>query len=174
MNDELAYNGWLKVYKRQIGNRTFDILDDYNAVAALILNEYGEVLLVKQFRASVMRETLEIPAGAMDIDGEDEAGCLVRELQEETHLRIKAEELNPIISYKPNLGFSKSKMQIFMAQVNKDRVVYEKTECDEEVYGITWMGFNDLEGHIMKGTIQDVKTIMVYLYMKTHRLTDSN
>jgi len=174
MHDEAAYDGWLKVYKRTIGNKTFDILADYNAVASLILNEYGEVLLVKQFRSSAMRETLEIPAGAMDIDGENEAECLARELHEETHLSIKPEELNPIISYKPNLGFSNSKMHIFMARVNKDRVTYEKTESDEDVYGIKWVSLTELEDHIAEGTIEDVKTIMVYLYMKVHQLTDSN
>lgn len=173
MYDEVAYDGWLKVYNRQIGNKTFDILGDYDAVASLILNEYGEILLVKQFRASAMRETLEIPAGAMDIDGENAAECLARELQEETGLSIKPKELNPIISYKPNLGFSNSKMHIFMAQVNKDRVADEKIESDEDVYGILWMRFEELEDHIIKGTIQDVKSIMVYLYMKAHQLTEN-
>lgn len=174
MYDEVVYDGWLKVYKRQVGNKTFDILDDYNAVASLILNEYGEVLLVKQYRASAMRETLEIPAGAMDVEGENEAECLARELYEETHLSIKPEELNPIISYKPNLGFSNSKMHIFMAQVNKDRVSYKKTESDEDVYGIMWMSLDDLEAYIREGKIQDVKTIMVYFYMKAQQFRDSN
>jgi|GEM_PF-677379 len=173
MYDEVAYDGWLKVTKRQIGKKTFDILGDYNAVASLILNEYGEVLLVKQFRASAMRETLEIPAGAMDIAGENAAECLARELQEETHLEIKAEELSPIVSYKPNLGFSNSMMHIFMAQINKNRIAYGNKAANEDVYGIVWMRFSDLEGHIMEGIIQDVKTIMVYLYMKAHQLTDS-
>ncbi len=170
MSDIVAYDGWLKIYKRRIDNKTFDILGDYDAVASLILNEYGEILLVKQFRASVMRETLEIPAGSIDLAEETEVACLVRELQEETHVIIEPEELTPIISYKPNLGFSSSEMRIFMARVNKDRVVYTQPEPNEDVYGVCWMRFDDLESLILEGRIKDVKTIVVYLYIKTHQL----
>ncbi|MEA4924605.1 MAG: NUDIX hydrolase [Syntrophomonadaceae bacterium] len=170
MCDKIAYDGWLKVYKRQIGHKIFDILGDYNAVAALILNEYSEILMVKQFRASVMRETLEIPAGAMDVEGESGVECLVRELEEEAHLAIKPEELSPIISYKPNLGFSSSEMHIFMARVNKDRVVFKQPEANEDVYEVGWMRCHDLENLILANRVKDVKTIMVYLYLKTHQL----
>lgn len=172
MSDRVAYDGWLKIYKRQIGEKTFDILGDYNAVASLILNEYGEILLVRQYRASVMRETLEIPAGAMDIEGENKKECLVRELKEETSLIVEPEELIPIISYKPNLGFSSSEMSIFLARVNKDRVVYEKPEANEDVYGVCWLRYDELERSIIEGQIRDVKTIMVFMYMKSHKLID--
>jgi NTP pyrophosphohydrolases including oxidative damage repair enzymes len=170
MGDRVAYDGWLKIYKRQIGDKTFDILGDYNAVASLILNEYDEILLVKQFRPSLMRETLEVPAGAMDVEGETAIECLVRELQEETNLIIKPEELSPIISYKPNLGFSSSKMHMFMARINKDRLAYNKPQAGEEVYEVVWMKFDELENSIIQGRIEDVKTIMVYFYLKTQQL----
>lgn len=170
MGDRVAYDGWLKIYKRQIGGKTFDILGDYNAVASLILNEYGEILLVKQFRASLMRETLEIPAGNMDVEGETAIECLVRELKEETNLIIQPEELSPIIAYKPNLGYSSSKMHMFMARINKDSLMYKKTQADEDVFETVWMKFDELESSILQGRIEDVKTIMVYFYMKTHQL----
>jgi ADP-ribose pyrophosphatase len=51
----------------------------------------GEVVLVRQFRPSVRVALLEIPAGLLDIDGEDALTCAGRELLEETgyrHLEI--------------------------------------------------------------------------------------
>ncbi|MGD0154069.1 MAG: NUDIX hydrolase [Thermacetogeniaceae bacterium] len=170
MIDKVAYDGWLKVHKRQIGNKTYDILKDYDAVAALIMNEYGEVLLVKQFRPSIMRDALEIPAGTMDLEGESETECLARELKEEAHLAILPEDLQPLISYKPNLGFSNSDMHIYLAKIGKNRVVNEKPPDDEDINEIVWIKFNELERYIMDGKIQDIKTIIVYLYIKAHRL----
>ena len=170
MNYKIAYDGWLKVYKRQIGNKTYDILEDYDAVASLIINEFDEVLLVKQFRPSTMRETLEIPAGTMDVDSENAAACLARELKEEANLDILPEDLQPILTYKPNLGFSNAKMHVFMAQVSKDQVNHENVE-DEDVFKIVWMDLNELELHISEGRIQDVKTIMVYWYLKANQIS---
>jgi len=170
MNYKIAYDGWLKVYKRQIGSKTYDILKDYDAVAALIINEYGEILLVKQFRPSTMAETLEIPAGTMDTDGESSASCLARELKEEAHLDILPEDLQPILTYKPNLGFSNAKMHVFMAQVCKDQVAHKTIEDDDDVFEIVWMGLDELEFHISEGSIQDVKTIVVYWYLKANKI----
>lgn len=171
MHYKIAYDGWLKVYKRQIGNKTYDILEDYDAVACLVINEFNEVLLVKQFRPSTMSETLEIPAGSMDVENENAAVCLSRELKEEANLDIRSEDLQPILTYKPNLGFSNAKMHVFMAQVEKNRVTYEKINPDEDVYQIVWLGLNELESHISEGRIQDVKTIMVYWYLKANKIS---
>jgi ADP-ribose pyrophosphatase len=169
MNDKIVYDGWLKVHKRRIGSKTYDILKDCDAVASLIINECGEVLLVKQFRPSDMTETLEIPAGTMDMEGENEIQCLVRELKEETNLDILPQELRHMISYKPNLGFSNSKMHIFMAQIEKNRVTCGKTE-DDEVSETVWLEFSELERRIADEKIDDAKTIVIYLYIKAHRL----
>ena len=35
-----------------------------------------------------MKETLEIPAGLLDVEGESEEECIVRELEEETALKV--------------------------------------------------------------------------------------
>jgi ADP-ribose pyrophosphatase len=168
MRDKVVYDGWLKVHKRGFGEKVYDILVDYDAVASLIINEYGEVLLVKQFRPSSVRETLEIPAGTMDVPDESNAECLARELKEEANLEILPENLEPIVTYQPNLGFSNSKMHVFMARINKKQINYKIT--DHDVYSVVWMAFDELERNIREGKIQDVKTIIAYLYIKAHGL----
>jgi ADP-ribose pyrophosphatase len=83
----------MKLYKRAIGNKEYEILKNHDAVSAIVLNEFNEILLVKQFRPSVMKETLEIPAGLLDVEGESEEECIVRELEEETALKVDKNNL---------------------------------------------------------------------------------
>lgn len=47
----------------------------------------GRILLIRQFRPVIDRETLELPAGARDSSGEDPAVTAARELEEETGYR---------------------------------------------------------------------------------------
>jgi ADP-ribose pyrophosphatase len=52
----------------------------------LPVNGRGEAALVRQYRASMGKVTLEIPAGKLDRAGEPPLACAVRELKEETGL----------------------------------------------------------------------------------------
>ncbi len=52
--------------------------------AAVVPLKDGAVLLVRQTRYAVGSDLLEIPAGKLDVPGEDPADCARRELKEET------------------------------------------------------------------------------------------
>ncbi|WP_347460459.1 NUDIX hydrolase [Clostridium sp. DMHC 10] len=122
MSDEkLVYDGWLKIYNKNINGKTYDILHNYDAVAAFVTDEFGDILMVKQFRPVVMKETLEIPAGCLDVEGETPEDCLIRELKEETNLNVNKNALNKIISYTPMLGFSKSILHLYHVNI-KNRI----------------------------------------------------
>ncbi len=166
MEDIKVYDGWLKVVKRKVGENTYDILQDYDAVAAIIVNEYNELLLVKQLRPALMEETLEIPAGVLDIRGEHEISSIIREIFEETGLRIKSEEAKHVLSYKPMVGFSNSLMKVYLINVKKDLVKVGKIE-DESVYEVLWMDIAKLGEEISQGKNLDVKTILAYYYLKS-------
>lgn len=165
------YDGWLKVFKRKVGERTYDILQDYDAVAAVVVNEYNEILLVKQFRPALKEETLEIPAGCLDIEGESEIASIIREIAEETGLRIKTEEAKHILSYKPMVGFSNSLMKLYRINVKKAMVEVGQVE-DEDVYEVLWMDIDKLGQDISHGKNLDVKTILAYYYLKAQNNSD--
>ena len=55
------------------------------AACVLAETEDGKVVLVRQWRYAADQATLELPAGKLDIAGEDPAECALRELAEETH-----------------------------------------------------------------------------------------
>jgi ADP-ribose pyrophosphatase len=166
MEDTCIYDGWLKLYKRNINGKNYEVVKNHSAVSAIVINEFDEILLVKQFRPSIMKETLEIPAGLLDIEGEGIEECLVRELKEETALDIKKEEVEKIVSYKPILGFSASTMYMFKVKVSRNAFNSERIE-DVDVTEGAWVPFKKFENMIMHEKIVDDKTIMAYFYLKS-------
>ena len=63
-----------------------DYIDHPGAVAVLPMNDDGEVLLIKQYRHPVGMDLWEIPAGLLDVEGEDFVVGAARELAEEADL----------------------------------------------------------------------------------------
>ncbi|KAJ52790.1 ADP-ribose pyrophosphatase [Clostridium tetanomorphum] len=165
MKESMVYSGWLKLYKRELNGRSYEIVKNHSAVSAIVINEFDEILLVKQFRPSIMKETLEIPAGLLDIEGEEIEECLIREIKEETALDIKKEELRKVISYKPILGFSSSSMHLFEVRISKDSFDSEKIKDVDVTEGV-WIPFKEFEGMVLEEKIEDDKTIMAYFYLK--------
>ena len=65
---------------------TRDYIDHPGAVAVLPMNDAGEILLIKQYRHPVGMDLWEIPAGLLDVEGEDFVAGAARELAEEADL----------------------------------------------------------------------------------------
>lgn len=62
----------------------YEIVRKHDAVGVVAVTPTGDALLVKQFRPPVRTALVEIPAGLLDVDGEDALTCAERELLEET------------------------------------------------------------------------------------------
>lgn len=72
----------------------------------------GNVILIKQFRISIERELIELPAGRLEPD-EEPLRCAARELEEE--IGYRANKLIPLVSYFASVGSSNERMHIFLA-----------------------------------------------------------
>ena len=161
---ELAYEGTiLKVYKDYMefenGNKeTWDYIYLYGAAAVVPVLEDGRILMVKQYRSAIDRETLEIPAGKLD--GPEEKGivCAKRELQEETG--YKTEMLEWLITIRTTAALCNEKIDIYVAK----NLVESKRNLDEneyvDVYPFT---ISELKEKIFSGEIQDSKTVAAIL-----------
>lgn len=66
---------------------TRDYISHPGAVAVLALNDADEVLLLRQYRHPVKMNLWEIPAGLLDVEGENMLEAAQRELHEEADLR---------------------------------------------------------------------------------------
>ena len=92
---------------------TREIVEHPGAVAIVVRDAEGRVLLVRQLREAVGKEVWEIPAGKLE-PGEAPEEAARRELCEETGL--STEELVPLGAIYPTPGYSSEVIYLFLAQ----------------------------------------------------------
>ena len=129
-------------------------IDHPEAAAVVAMVSDHEIIMVRQFRYALGRETLELPAGKVD-PGENPEQCAGRELIEETG--YKAETLKLIYTYAPAIGYSNELIHIFSGQ-NLQKV-NEKID-EREIQTIERMRISSIEGLIKQGLILDGKTLI--------------
>ena len=89
VNDELIYQGHiLDVHQQTVtlpnGKSAYrDIIKHHGAVAVLALLDQDHAFFVRQWRAPLNHETVEIPAGKIDPNETDPLAVAKRELNEE-------------------------------------------------------------------------------------------
>lgn len=134
-----------------------DVVRHPGAVAVVPLLESGEVVLVRQFRAPLGTDLLEIPAGKLDVVGEDLAAAAQRELGEEVGLY--AANLEPLVRFHNSVGFSDEESHVFLAtgltEVPRDRQGPEELNMVE-----VRMALTDTKRAIAAGEITDAKTVL--------------
>ena len=84
------------------------------AAAVIPLTDQGEIILVRQYRYPIDEVTLEIPAGKLDVSGEDPLECAKRELSEETG--YTAQEYKFLSKLATSVGFSDEVIYIYAAK----------------------------------------------------------
>ncbi len=89
-----------------------EVLRHPGAVAIVALDEAGNALLVRQFRAAAGKILLEVPAGTLN-PGEVPLSCALRELQEETGFR--AAKLDPLGGIYTAPGYTTEFIHLFYA-----------------------------------------------------------
>ena len=98
------------------GEETFerDVARHGGAVAILAVNDAGEIGVLRQYRATVDRTTLEIPAGTCDVAGEDPLATAQRELREEMGCEARTWRLLARLMVSP--GWTDQLMSIYEAR----------------------------------------------------------
>ncbi|WP_369388377.1 NUDIX domain-containing protein [Streptomyces sp. CG1] len=84
------------------------------SVAVLALDEEDRVLLIEQYRHPVRHRLWEIPAGLLDIPGENPLHAAQRELYEEAH--VKAEDWRVLTDVYTTPGGCDEAVRIFLAR----------------------------------------------------------
>ncbi|MDZ5447181.1 NUDIX hydrolase [Micromonospora sp. 4G57] len=84
------------------------------AVAVVALDDAGQVVLIRQYRHPVGRHLWELPAGLMDVSGEDLAAAAARELAEEADLTAGAVDV--LVDLHSSPGFSNEVVRVFLAR----------------------------------------------------------
>lgn len=114
---------------------TRDYMKHTGAVGVLALDEQGRVLLVRQYRHPVRHRLWEMPAGLLDVPGENPLRAAQRELWEEAH--HKAGDWRVLVDVYPTSGGSDEAIRIFLArdlaEADGEKFAAEGEELDMEV-----------------------------------------
>lgn len=124
------------------------------AAAVLPFVDPNHILMVRQWRYAIARETLEIPAGKAD-PGESLETCAVRELHEETG--YEAARLCSLFRYYPAIGYSNELIEIFAASGLLRR---HQAQDEDEISKIEVICVDEVQDLIHRGVIQDGKTVI--------------
>jgi ADP-ribose pyrophosphatase len=130
--------------------------------AAVIVPHLGEgrLVLVRQYRHALGRETLEFPAGRLDPD-EAAEGCARRELAEETGYQAK--RWTRLFATHPAPGYTDELLHLYLAQ---ELVAGPSHPDDDEQVLITEASLDQLLQMFHAGEITDAKTVTAILYLK--------
>ncbi|MGX9416593.1 NUDIX hydrolase [Vibrio sp. RC27] len=129
-------------------------IDHPGAAVILPIHENGSILLIRQFRPSLNKWLIELPAGTIE-ENESPETCALRELEEETG--YSADQLLPLGKLTPLAGFCDEIQHLYIAKGISPSL---KRQCDEdEVIEVIFLSPKDIEQQIIAGEINDAKTI---------------
>lgn len=102
------------------------------AVVVAAIDDEGRLLLINQYRHPVGLRDWELPAGLLDVDGEDRLTAAQRELAEEADL--VAADWRLLTTYHPSAGGSDEAISIFAARgLSAAPVVHPRTDEEAEI-----------------------------------------
>jgi ADP-ribose pyrophosphatase len=135
-----------------------DLVHHPGAVSVVPVCGGGEsVLLVRQYRAAIDRDLLEIPAGRCDIPGEAPEATARREMEEEVGMR--AGRIEQLAEFFNTPGFCDERHWVFMA-LDLQSVQRSLQGIEEQHMTVERVALDDVPAMIADGRIMDGKTII--------------
>ncbi len=137
---------------------TREVVRHPGAVSVVPVLDDGEtVVCVRQYRAALDELLLEIPAGKLDVAGEDIEACAARELEEEVGYR--ATSLEKLATFRNSAGFCDERSHVFLAtglvETGSDLQGVEEAHMTVE-----HVRLQDVPAMIADGRLTDAKTLI--------------
>jgi 8-oxo-dGTP pyrophosphatase MutT (NUDIX family) len=139
---------------------TRDYIEHPGAVAVLPMNDDGEILLLKQYRHPVGMDLWEIPAGLLDIEGEDFVVGAARELAEEADLA--AGTWNVLADFFNSPGSSSEAIRIYLARnltYVPDHERHLRTDEEAEIE-FHWIALDDAVQSVLAGRLHNPSAVV--------------
>lgn len=134
------------------------VLRHPGAVNVVAIDDQSRAILVRQYRATVDADVLEVVAGRRDVDGEAPERTAARELAEEAGLRagrwVKLAEFWNSVGITDELSFS------FLALDLEELGQLDRQGPEEQLMTIERVPLSGLESLIAAGQLRDAKSIL--------------
>lgn len=166
IDSKIVYDGPIfKIRKYKVeavgGGTTYrDVLEHGGGAAMIAIRDDGKILMVKQYRKTLDRIVLEIPAGKRD-PGETTRETAARELREETG--YSAGEVEYLTTLNPSVGYSEELLDIYICRgLTEGEIDFDSTEdLDLEEYEA-----DELYEMVLGNKIVDAKTALAILFAR--------
>ncbi|MGA2521498.1 MAG: NUDIX hydrolase [Acidimicrobiales bacterium] len=136
---------------------TRDVVRHPGAVAVVPVTDHGTALLLRQYRGSIDRVLLEIPAGTRDVPGEEPEETARRELEEEAGVRARTMQLLATVYNTP--GFCDEETRIYMAGGLEPGQVARHGE-EEIAIEMLEVALDDVDDMVRSGALVDAQTVL--------------
>jgi 8-oxo-dGTP pyrophosphatase MutT (NUDIX family) len=107
-----------------------DCVRHIGAVGVVALDERDGVVLIRQYRHPLGRAIWELPAGLIDVEGEDLPAAALRELAEEVDLT--AGRIDVLVDLHSSPGFTDEAIRVFLARDLADVPAQARHERHDE------------------------------------------
>ncbi|WP_136031207.1 NUDIX domain-containing protein [Microbacterium sp. PF5] len=158
LSSELVYEGrvW-DVRSDRVRYGDGEIVRQYvahpGAVAIVALDDEGRVLLIQQYRHPIRHRDWELPAGLLDVPGEDPAAAAQRELAEEADL--VAAHWEPLVSSWTTPGGNDELIQLFLATGITAADAAHSREDEEADIRLAWVPLDDAVAAVLDGRMRN-------------------
>jgi 8-oxo-dGDP phosphatase len=131
------------------------------AVAVYAEDAEGRVLVIQQYRHPVRLRDWELPAGLLDVDGEDHLEAAKRELAEEADLQ--ASQWEPLVRYNTTAGGSDEFIEVFRARgVSATETAFEREDEEADIVK-RWVPRSEIVAGALDGSLSNSALIMAAL-----------
>jgi 8-oxo-dGTP pyrophosphatase MutT (NUDIX family) len=135
------------------GSFVREYLEHTGAVAILAIDADERVLLIQQYRHPIGARDWEIPAGLLDVEGEQPLLAAQRELAEEADL-VASEWTGPL-SVTSSPGGSDEVVHIFEARgLSAAPAVHDRTDEEAEIE-LRWLTLDEAVAAVLEGRVRN-------------------
>lgn len=158
ISSDVVYKGWVwDVRSDRVAYGDGEIIREYvahtGAVAVLVLDDDGRVLLIQQYRHPIRHRDWELPAGLLDIEGEDPLVAAQRELAEEADL--VARDWQPLVSTWTTPGGNSEMIRIYLATGIEKAASAFAREDEEADIRVEWVPLSDAVDAVLEGRLRN-------------------
>ena len=155
---------WVSLYRDRVRFPQGRIIDEHHvlefereAVAAVVENEQGEVLMVEAYRYVTNSIEWEVPAGGIDA-GESPLEAAEREVREESGYASRDHKL--LMSYYPSNGISNQRFHTVHCFAGEGSGDFDRNE----IRSVCWKSRDEVRRLLLEDTLNDGLTITALLY----------